>query len=534
MTTTPDTPCYTDAILLPLHGCEDQAFLAGGAKGGVFDRDHQPIEHAFLIRQYRQGAVLINGDWDRKTGTEINTSRMNLPREVGETKHHLKGQYIFAGYLFPHYGHFLLESLSRLWYIKENPDLPILWLGVHNQGEFNAMQRELFDLLGVKNPMHIITEQTSVEELFVPHDGYIIHTRYTEPQTKALKVRGACAPVKGKKVWLSRTKLDKGIVFNEPEFERILELNGWTLYHPQEHSIREQVDMLADAEHIAGIEGSALHTLVLIPEFQGRVTIMGRADKVNFDYCLIADVLNLKQRILGPKRLQWSSGLMKWEANWVWANFDQPLEELGAKRLNKPWQELPRSLENITKSIAGFYRPRTCVEFWPSVNSMTVHAKPARAVVVGERMDFDLAPLEKAGISRMEMTADQFLTTRPVGGSISLFCFRTHDKLDEMVRAFNASLTLSTPKSFWIIEGGSNTNERFLARLYDDYPTVGMARVRSSDIVVVWRATRHMHKPIHGDMDMSGDDFRAQLMTKPLNSIAKIINEQFEKILEAD
>ena len=534
MTDTPETPSYYNAILLPLLGCEDKPFLAGGARGGVFDSDHEPIDHAFLIRQYRQNAVLINGDWDRNTGQGINTARMNVPREIGETRDHLDGRYIFAGYLFPHYGHFLLESLSRLWFIKKNPDVPILWLGVHNQGEFNAMQLELFDLLGVRNPMHIVTEQTSVGELLVPHDGYVIHTRYTKAQTEALKVRGACKPKAGKKVWLSRTKLDKGIVFNEPEFERLLERDGWTLYHPQEHSIREQVDMLADAEHIAGIEGSALHTLVLIPEFQGRVTIMGRADKVNFDYCLIADVLNLNQRIVGPKRLQWSSGLMKWEANWVWSNFDQPLEELGVKRSNKPWQELPRSLENITKSIAGFYKPRTCVEFWPTVNSMAPYAKPARAVVVGERLEFDLAPLDNAGISHMEMTADQFLTTRPVGGSISLFCFRRHDKLDEMVRAFNSSLTLSTPKSFWIIEGGSNTNERLLARIYDDYPTVGMARVRTSDIVVIWRATRHMHKPIHADVDMTSADFRAQLMIKPLNSIAKIINEQFEKILEAD
>src|SRR5690554_364906 len=37
-------------------------------------------------------------------------------------------QAIYGGVLFEHFGHFLLESLARVWAFTElNPDLPILW-----------------------------------------------------------------------------------------------------------------------------------------------------------------------------------------------------------------------------------------------------------------------------------------------------------------------------------------------------------------------------------------------------------------------
>jgi hypothetical protein len=527
-----ETPSYKNAIMLPLYGSENRPFYAGGATGGVFDAEHKPIEHAFLIRQYRQDAFLVGGKWDTSTGHEILTSRMNLPRDIAETKHHLAGTHIFAGYLFPHYGHFLLESLSRLWFIRQNPHLPLVWLGVHNQNEFNAMQRELFDLYRVQNPMYIVTEQTSVENLVVPHDGYIIHTRYSPEQIKALKLRDGCDTVPGKKVWLSRSKLDKGIVYNEREFERILEANGWTIYHPQEHSIREQVDMLADAEEIAGVEGSALHTLVLIPEYRGHVTIFGRGEKINFDYCLIAETAGISQRIVSPPRIEWSDGLRKWEANSFWTNFDSPLEELGILRQRNEWAEMPRSLENITKSVASFFKPSTFVELWPQGNSTTVHAKPVRSLAVGERFDFDLEPLRTAGITYMEVTADQYMTTRPVGAAVGLFSFRHQHDMNVLLRAFNASLTLSSPKTLWIIEGGSHANEQLLAYIFDYHPTLTLLRVRNSDIAIVWREPRHMHKAIHDAEDASKPDFRATLNAIPLNDIAKLITAQFKKIYQ--
>ena len=36
---------------------------------------------------------------------------------------------IYAGTLYYHFGHFLLESLARAWYANQHPDLPFVWAG---------------------------------------------------------------------------------------------------------------------------------------------------------------------------------------------------------------------------------------------------------------------------------------------------------------------------------------------------------------------------------------------------------------------
>ena len=37
------------------------------------------------------------------------------------------GCFIYVGLAMSHFGHALLEGVSRLWFIRANPDMPILW-----------------------------------------------------------------------------------------------------------------------------------------------------------------------------------------------------------------------------------------------------------------------------------------------------------------------------------------------------------------------------------------------------------------------
>ena len=39
---------------------------------------------------------------------------------------HLNSMAIYGGMLMNHFGHFLVEAMSRLWFIQERPQLPIL------------------------------------------------------------------------------------------------------------------------------------------------------------------------------------------------------------------------------------------------------------------------------------------------------------------------------------------------------------------------------------------------------------------------
>ncbi len=37
------------------------------------------------------------------------------------------GRFIYGGLLMDHFGHFLLGAMSRLWFIRAHPELPVLW-----------------------------------------------------------------------------------------------------------------------------------------------------------------------------------------------------------------------------------------------------------------------------------------------------------------------------------------------------------------------------------------------------------------------
>jgi capsular polysaccharide biosynthesis protein len=204
---------------------------------------------------------------------------------------------IFAGWILRHYGHFLLEGLSRLWYLKQHPDAKIVWVNRGGRVKYTGVQAQLLDLLGVRNEPIFTVGPTHFARLEIPSPGYEIPHVFEVEQAHALAVWPAAKKVSGKRVWLSRSHLEeRGGFENELEAEAVLEQRGWLIYHPQEHSIRDQLAMFADAEHVAGIEGSAFHTLILIDRPPAKLSILSRRAALSPNLKTIAKVKHLNQQ----------------------------------------------------------------------------------------------------------------------------------------------------------------------------------------------------------------------------------------------
>ena len=73
---------------------------------GVLDADGRIVRGSLLQRSY--GPVGFAPDPPASVGSD--------PRSV-----------VFAGHLSYHFGHFILESLSRLWFAAQHPERPIVW-----------------------------------------------------------------------------------------------------------------------------------------------------------------------------------------------------------------------------------------------------------------------------------------------------------------------------------------------------------------------------------------------------------------------
>lgn len=186
----------------------------------------------------------------------------------------LTGRYLYLGWYFNHFGHFLLESLCRCWALSEIErvaDLKILF-HIHDPNvRPNKKYFKLLSLLGVKeNQITFIQKDCQVEELIVPSQQAVL-ARAMSVETLALYQRITKTVLKESRsnteninVYISRRLLatDKRKALNEYSLEKAFHAAGYQVVHPQLLSIRDQVLLFAKARNIAGTEGTALHHLL--------------------------------------------------------------------------------------------------------------------------------------------------------------------------------------------------------------------------------------------------------------------------------
>lgn len=188
----------------------------------------------------------------------------------------LAGRHLYGGTLFFHFGHFLTESLSRLWAAADSGAQSILFTPKSLRGrrpaELAGWQAEILDRLGIRLPVRILYDPVEVEDLVVPAQGFGLG-RLSEgsPAFRAF-ARGLRpadtegAMPDGARVYLSRSRLPRksGSILGEARLERALADQGFAIFHPQDHPIGDQLRVFAGARHLLGPEGSAFHLAGLV------------------------------------------------------------------------------------------------------------------------------------------------------------------------------------------------------------------------------------------------------------------------------
>lgn len=191
----------------------------------------------------------------------------------------LEGDFFFIGSIHRHFGHFLVEGLSRLWAIDYIPrDIKDNMSFLVYEDSLPEFAIRLLELLGiplqkiVHAPKHAI-----IERLFVPDISYKTHHWASGlMQSTYDKISSSVAPQskRGRKIYLSRKHTSDRPLDNENRIEDIFSSFGFDIISPEKLSIEEQVATVKDAIIIAGPVGSQMYlssfskakkTIVLAP-----------------------------------------------------------------------------------------------------------------------------------------------------------------------------------------------------------------------------------------------------------------------------
>ena len=281
-------------------------------------------EHArATVMPYRRGAA--RGTWEMGVFDEgggcLEDTLTRHPRLDGQEREigvpaafrpparEHAGTAIWLGPLLEHFGHFLLESLGRAWFAKRHPELPVAWscrvgpgAPPRRQGPLTGWQRDVLALLGLENPAVLVEAPTRFERLLVPELGYRFRAAFHPEHAAALAVVPH-RPEPGRRLWLSRGKLERLQNLSMPEVEARLEALGWTILHPETLPFPQQIAALAAAERIAGEQGSAFHSLIFLEDPERlRVDIfledpVRRRTARNTNYDIIAGTKRFDQRM---------------------------------------------------------------------------------------------------------------------------------------------------------------------------------------------------------------------------------------------
>ena len=275
---------HVDATVMPVRPFP-QPRRPFAMKMGVFDRRGRVVRQSLLWRSY---------------------GRMGFPAEPTSPPRKDVREVVFGGHLPRHFGHFILEGLSRLWFARQHPALPIAWACPAGEPapSYTSWQQQILEVVGIGNEALFVTEPTRFARVHVPEAGYRVKDFCSDQQAAFLAAYPARPRDPELRLWLSRSAVGSAFEsVHAARLERQLAALGWTIVQPERLPIREQLELLARSIQVAGEEGSAFHLLALLADLNGlRVDIICRrpdrpVEHQNHNYQTIADSRSLQQRL---------------------------------------------------------------------------------------------------------------------------------------------------------------------------------------------------------------------------------------------
>lgn len=171
-----------------------------------------------------------------------------------------------GGYVFRHFGHFLLEGLSRTYPLidKKFKHKKLVFVVNKKIKKLPSYVLDMLSGLGVTQKDIILIHKTTMfAGVFVPPQSSVIGKYISNTMIKVLNTISNNLENRRlqtyDKIYLSRSKMNDGRTFGESGIEKIFANNGYKIIWPETLPLCDQITLAHNCRVMAGTAGTALH-----------------------------------------------------------------------------------------------------------------------------------------------------------------------------------------------------------------------------------------------------------------------------------
>jgi hypothetical protein len=216
-------------------------------------------------------------------------------------EHEIDEEIVYLGWRFDHFGHFLMQSLARTWFLTEvSPSVRVLFDPPHRSwGQPTGWVHRMLEAFGVP-PERILSlnAPTRLRRLIIPeplfeprgiaHDHVVrAHEAMARPyQAVAKRLAGDTTPSE-QPLYLSRRRLppSQRTIVGEGDLEEVLRANGFRIAYTETMTFEDQVRLVNEHADIFSNTGSAAHN-VLFALHEPRLHLLTNGRDFSPDYFL--------------------------------------------------------------------------------------------------------------------------------------------------------------------------------------------------------------------------------------------------------
>ena len=265
---------FRDAVILPARRIQTGTEITGNHRsievGGVLDSNGAYREESLIPGWAEAGYSVQN------------------PEEDGATA-------VYCGRMIGQWGHFLLESITRLWYFigHDNNEYVYVFIVKENTNpEIEPTFQEFFQLLGMENRIRFLNKPVRYKKVIIPERSFQYRHFFSDEYIRIFDevCEAAENRVKSqteghgysKKIYLSRHRFMKAVQSESglDMLEDYFSGNGYKILFPECQPLTETICAIREADAVASESGSCAHNFLFCREGQ-KVTVIERQAFIN-------------------------------------------------------------------------------------------------------------------------------------------------------------------------------------------------------------------------------------------------------------